>query len=493
MEHLKDVLTIDLLCYLTWEAVHQTEKLEMCALQPYSAAVDLKANARRLHLCVKAIREYLKTLERLSRRPNLNNSGFTQIGCENSIIQLDGYVPAIRDLRQLFLLQLRQFNPIVQCRSYLVDVISANHILLLTLERISSHQQQPSFDFNQHLTQFCSKTILDRYGTALEDFKNNGPYVNDCILTLLYHVAGDLGGLDLLCKPAILRPFSEIWKQEFDMRDEWNDLIECVVQKSLRNFQKRIRFNLETSPNSRNRSQDSACYLMDLLPMEYSEEVNVESIDQNHITDIELLVVQLKDSGFQKQLDWIQSSLLSACATRLGTFTGQEFRNPVTSLSFQMDLSCPVVPWTEMEASALRSELFVFLLFRIGLFPAQAVLYPRIPCEWSPDTLYSVALLFGPVEQERIDFNLTLVKKIELYFPNWEKQTPSCCCYAIREGVSFIEDSYLKCGEEIPRKIASIPHSPWLLDSLSTNSSLEVHKTDSSDDEDMVDGSRSSS
>jgi timeless protein len=219
MEHLKGVLTIDLLCYLTWEAVRQTEKLEMCALQPYSAAVDLKANARRLHLCVKAIREYLKTLERLSRRPNLNNSGFTQIGCENSIIQLDGYVPAIRDLRQLFLLQLRQFNPIVQCRSYLVDVISANHILLLTLERISSHQQQPSFDFNQHLTQFCSKTILDRYGTALEDFKNNGPYVNDCILTLLYHVAGDLGGLDLLCEPAILRPFSEIWKQEFDVNN----------------------------------------------------------------------------------------------------------------------------------------------------------------------------------------------------------------------------------------------------------------------------------
>jgi|688.fasta_scaffold384721_2 hypothetical protein len=65
------------------------------------------------------------------------------------------------------------------------------------------------------------------------------------------------------------------------MRDEWNDLIECVVQKSLRNFQKRIRFNMGTSQNSRNRPQDSACYLMDVLP----------------ITNIESLVVQLKDSG----------------------------------------------------------------------------------------------------------------------------------------------------------------------------------------------------
>ena len=65
------------------------------------------------------------------------------------------------------------------------------------------------------------------------------------------------------------------------MRDEWNDLIECVVQKSLRNFQKGIRFNMETSPNSRNRPQDFACYLMDILP----------------ITNIESLVIQLKDSG----------------------------------------------------------------------------------------------------------------------------------------------------------------------------------------------------
>lgn len=82
------------------------------------------------------------------------------------------------------------------------------------------------------------------------------------------------------------------------MRDEWNDLIECVVQKSLRNFQKRIRFNMETSPNSRNRPQDSACYVMEILPMEYLEEMNiVESHDKNHVTNIESLVIQLKDSG----------------------------------------------------------------------------------------------------------------------------------------------------------------------------------------------------
>lgn len=219
-QHLKDVLTIDLLCYLTWEAVHQTEELEVDALQP---SVDLKPCVRRLHLCVKAIREYLKTLERLSGPgADPNRIGNGPIHREDLIIQLRDYVPAIRDLRQLFLLQLRQFNPIVQSRSYLLDVISANHVLLLTLERVARQHQSSNgtmtLDFNRHLTQFCSKTILDRYGCALEDFRSNDPFVNDCILTILHHVAGDLGRADLLCRPSILRPFSEIWKQEFNVR-----------------------------------------------------------------------------------------------------------------------------------------------------------------------------------------------------------------------------------------------------------------------------------
>ena len=219
VEHLNNVLTIDLLCYLTWEAVHQTEELEIHSLQP---SADLNPCVRRLHLCVNCIREYLKTLERFSRpvagsTPKNANGSSMGNSEENLISGLRGYVPAIRDLRQLFLLQLRQFNPIVQSRRYLLDVIATNHVLLLTLDRVTRQSSRGSFDFNQHLTQFCSKVILDRYGTALEDFKTNGPFVNDCILTLLHHVAGDLGRADILCRPVILRPFTKIWKEEFNV------------------------------------------------------------------------------------------------------------------------------------------------------------------------------------------------------------------------------------------------------------------------------------
>ena len=140
-------------------------------------------------------------------------------GCEERIVLLRGYLPAIRDLRQLFLLQLRHYNPVIQSRRYLRDVITANHVLLLTLERAAQQSSFGScFDLRQHLNQFCSRTILSRYGTALEDFKTNGPFVNDCILTVLHHIGADLGRADLLCEPVILRPFSKIWEEEFNVR-----------------------------------------------------------------------------------------------------------------------------------------------------------------------------------------------------------------------------------------------------------------------------------
>ena len=228
MEHFKDIFTIDLLCYLTYEAVRETEEFEINSLQP---TVDLKPCLRRLHLGVTAIREFLQALETYSRLGSMQTGGNGHSGgCEERIVLLRGYLPAIRDLRQLFLLQLRHYNPVIQSRRYLRDVITANHVLLLTLERAAQQSSFGScFDLRQHLNQFCSRTILSRYGTALEDFKTNGPFVNDCILTVLHHIGADLGRADLLCEPVILRPFSKIWEEEFNVRYYlWNSLDKLV-------------------------------------------------------------------------------------------------------------------------------------------------------------------------------------------------------------------------------------------------------------------------
>ncbi|XP_046461857.1 protein timeless-like isoform X1 [Daphnia pulex] len=520
MEHFKDVFTIDLLCYLTWEAVRETEEFEMNSLRP---SIDLKPCLRRLHLGVTAIREYLQALEtysRLGSSQNAAGNGSSQ-GYEERICQLRGYLPAIRDLRQLFLLQLRHFNPIIQSRRYLRDVITANHVLLLTLERAAQQSTYgPSFDLRDHLHQFCSKTILTRYGTALEDFKTNGPFVNDCILTVLHHIGADLGRADLLCEPVILRSFSKIWEEEFNMCDDWDDLIEYVVQKFLRNFQTGGCYDVGSpqrsvsgSPDQEGGSPATDTEAQQQFDAQASPAGDDDPFFDTPRTDIESLRGQLMDSGFQKQLDWIQSSLLVSCSARLGTYNGQEFRNPIASLSRKMKVSCPIIPWTEVEASALRSDLFLFLLHRLGLLPPvpHAGLYPRIPPEWSTDTIFSVALSFGPIDQQKVDFDLSLVSKVELPIPSslaempvdgslpltWQPYLgpgPSTSLSAVphhwlhwveQSGSLFRSAEITSHGHNSSHSISNHSHRP--LDSISTTSSLEVHKTDSSDDEEMED------
>ena len=78
-----------------------------------------------------------------------------------------------------------------------------------------------------------------------------------------------------------------------------------------------------------------------------------------------------------------------------------------------------MVPWTEMEASALRSEIFLFLLHRTGLLPrAHEGLYPRIPHEWTANRMYSAALMFGDINHQMVDFNLQLVRKVKIPMTN---------------------------------------------------------------------------
>ncbi|KZS11311.1 putative Protein timeless [Daphnia magna] len=425
-ERFTNVFTIDLLCFLTWEVVRQAEQFEMNSLQPTNG---LERCQRRLHLGVKAICEYLQTFQVYSSsRKDLTRNNQLQIGnCgEEFIRELRSYLPAIRDLRQLFLLQLRHFNPIVQNREHLCNVITTNHLLLLELERAA--KQSPlsakSFDLKQHLDQFCTETIVNRYGIALEDFRTNSTFVNDCILTLLHHVGVDLGRADLLCEQEILRSFRDIWEEDLNICDDWKDLIEYVIRKFLRTYQSIARFHVDSPSNRTTRlcdpqdswSAKSEHYETSKFSLrvkaEHSTVENDTPITEVHSTKTELLIAQLMDSGFQKQLNWIRSSLLTACSARLGTYAGQEFRHPITCLSLQMNVSCPIVPWTEVEASALRSEIFLYLLDRVGLFPrsAQGALYPRIPREWSADTVFSVALIFGPVSEELVDFDLSLCK-----------------------------------------------------------------------------------
>uniref|UniRef100_A0A182TVJ9 TIMELESS domain-containing protein n=1 Tax=Anopheles melas TaxID=34690 RepID=A0A182TVJ9_9DIPT len=200
LEHINSVLSFDIISYLTYEGVMLCEQLEQLSR---ATETDIKPCLRRIHLEDK---EKLKLLQ-------------LQISCTE-------------DLRCLFVLLLRCYNPNIQSRQYLQDLIVTNHTLLLLLDGVRelTADGNPG-DMLGHIKQFATVEIMHQYGLLLEDFRENGAFVNDCIFTMMHHVGGDLGHINVLFQPSILKTYSQIWETEYELCDDWSDLIEYVIHK----------------------------------------------------------------------------------------------------------------------------------------------------------------------------------------------------------------------------------------------------------------------
>lgn len=60
---------------------------------------------------------------------------------------------------------------------------------------------------------------MQQYGLLLENFTENGEYVNDCIFTMMHHIGGDLGQVNTLFQPIILKTYSRIWEMDHELCD----------------------------------------------------------------------------------------------------------------------------------------------------------------------------------------------------------------------------------------------------------------------------------
>jgi hypothetical protein len=89
------------------------------------------------------------------------------------------------------------------------------------------------------------------------------------------------------------------------LRDDWNDLIELIINKSMRYFtHHRYTETLPSNPNNPQKIKDSASHSMDILPLKYSDEKTIEESTETNQwsyevpdTNIKSLLIQLKDSG----------------------------------------------------------------------------------------------------------------------------------------------------------------------------------------------------
>lgn len=173
LEHISTVLCFDIISYLTCEGVSLCEQLELISRQQGG---DLKPYLRRIHLVVTAIREFLQALDVYKRSSHLSPEDKENIG------KLTTQICNTEDLRHLFVLLLRCFNPNLQSRQYLQDVIVTNHLLLLLLDSESKQKadDKGGIKMMEHIMQFATVDIMHQYGILLENFNENGAFVNDC-------------------------------------------------------------------------------------------------------------------------------------------------------------------------------------------------------------------------------------------------------------------------------------------------------------------------
>nr|WAM46967.1 protein timeless [Chrysoperla nipponensis] len=226
LEHVQGVLSYDIISYLIYEGVDSWEKLEIASKQ---VGRDLKPFLRRMHLVVTAIREFLQTLDIYQKIQRL--STYDKQYLKDLQIQL----AKTEQFKLLFVLLIRKYNPKIQNLQYLQDLIVTNHILIMFLDNINKYEtkviNKQQFSLNSHIEKFATVEMMYQYGLLLEHFQNNGEYVNNCIFTMMHHVGGDLKSISTLFQPIILKTFSQIWETDYDICDDWSDLIEYVIHK----------------------------------------------------------------------------------------------------------------------------------------------------------------------------------------------------------------------------------------------------------------------
>lgn len=132
LEHIKCVLSYKIISYLTYEAVILYEQLELTS-RHYE--IDLEPSLRRMHLVVTAIREFLQTLNTYTNIGHLSSNDVEYIRL------LRQQISVTEDLKQLFILLIRNYKPI-QSKQYLQDLIVTNHILLLIPDWVGDDTNQ---------------------------------------------------------------------------------------------------------------------------------------------------------------------------------------------------------------------------------------------------------------------------------------------------------------------------------------------------------------
>ncbi|KAF6208323.1 hypothetical protein GE061_016777 [Apolygus lucorum] len=454
-ESIRPVLSRDAVTFLVYQGVFLCEQFENSHLH---SDFDKASRLRKQHLVVTAIREVL-----LALNSYLNLCYITKES-KQLLSQLQSELCGMEDLRNLFVMMLRQFNPNVHCRSYLIDLICTNHILIDTIDKCPSLKD--SGVLFHHLKQFTAIDLMKQYGYLLEFYQENGTDINDCIFNMMHHVAGDLDSLSSLLQPCIIKSFTLIYENSPQLLEDWSDLIEYVIHQFIKSTKsvktEKPKNNVEVnrewsredcdplfwyfvqSANSsdpigsilqlyadsgvQNKTriglleqllkQDIICdtQFNELMAKEPIVTVERERAKVNVQQEVEYLKDQLLNEGMESLITWLQKELLKACHAKLSLV--QETEGVVEPSPFYYaikDEAMPIIPWNCEQYSAMQNHVFLLFLHKLGFaLPADTGhSFARIPKTWSLAMMFNLAMKLGPVPEGWINFDASELRDHE--------------------------------------------------------------------------------
>ncbi|OWF39805.1 protein timeless-like [Mizuhopecten yessoensis] len=219
VKSVKQVLTKDMVGYLTYQCFIRAEDI-------FVHQTFTKKEPQKLHLALCALKEILEFLYNVQQVDNLNEE-------EKQYIQgLNKTLAAMTDLPQLMVYLVRHCSIELLGGSFLEDLVFTNHLLMLHLDKwINTGLTRKSFSLLTHVQNYATFGIMGKYGRLLEQFLDNPMELNNCLFTMMHHVAGDCGSPSVLLQKPILDTFLEINDQELFVSDEVDDLIEFIINK----------------------------------------------------------------------------------------------------------------------------------------------------------------------------------------------------------------------------------------------------------------------
>ncbi|XP_075744868.1 timeless [Rhipicephalus microplus] len=220
LHHVRPVLSIEVVGLLVFEAITVCQELDMSQHQSAEGSKLLK---KRYHLVVRAFREFIAAIGTYNSRCK---------GVGDDMRRLCVSLARLEDLRNIPLLLIRKWSAMpIQA---LVDLIITNHLLLLILEYAQKTEGGLDIDILGHLSQFATVEVMEKYGAVLKDYRKNSVLVNDCVFTMMHHVAGDLKRPEALFHPNILSSFVNILNEGAEIPELYEDLVGYVMNRYLK-------------------------------------------------------------------------------------------------------------------------------------------------------------------------------------------------------------------------------------------------------------------